>query len=163
MLVSIPPLLFSLPLSFPPSLPQNSDECSRVNGIRSTSRLGHRIPRRVNPQVTRTQINSAPPNPPQSSLVTACWTGGSSLALISPASVLHQAAIFHVLKTDDPRVREMKAPFNRSARDSPGKEGEGPPSSSVLARTGPEHVLQRPGSGLRNGISSTISPRLCPP
>ena len=102
---------------------------------------GRRIPQRVNPQVTRNQINSAPPNTPQSSLVTACWTGGSSLALISLASVLGQAAIFHVLKTDDPRVREMKAPFSGSAEDFAGKEGEGPARSSILARTGPEHGL----------------------
>lgn len=106
-----------------------------------TSGLGHDILQRVNPQVTRSQINSAPPNMPQSSLVTACWTRGSSLALISPASVLGQAAIFHLLKTDDLRVREMKAPFNRSAWDSAGKEGEGQCGSSILARTGPEHVL----------------------
>ena len=89
-----------------------------------TSRAGHEILQRVNPQVTRSQINSAPPNMSQSSLVTACWTGGSSLALISPASVLRQAAIFHLLRTDDPGVREMKAPFNRSARDLAGKEGD---------------------------------------
>lgn len=95
-------------------------------------RAGVQIPQRVNPQVTRSQINSAPTNTPQSSLVTACWTGGSSLALISLASVLSQAAIFHVLKTDDLRVREMKAPFSRSARDPPGKEGEGQSSSSSL-------------------------------
>ena len=51
---------------------------------------------------------------------------GSGLpgTLISPASVLRQAAIFHLLRTDDPGVREMKAPFNRSARDLAGKEGE---------------------------------------
>lgn len=113
-------------------------------GKPGTSELGSKIPQRVKPQVRRSQINSAPPNTPQSSLVTACWTGGSSLALISLASVLGQAAIFHVLKTDDPRVREMKAPFNRSARGSAGKEGEGQCCSSVLARTGPEHVLWRP-------------------
>lgn len=93
---------------------------------------GHELLQRVNPQVTRSQINSAPPNMSQSSLVTACWTGGSSLALISPASVLRQAAIFHLLKTDDPGVREMKAPFNRSARDLAGKEGEGQSAAPSL-------------------------------
>lgn len=108
------------------------------------SGLGRKIPQRVNPRVTGSQINSAPPNTPQSSLVTACWTAGPSPALISPASVLGRAVIFHVLKTDDPRVREMKAPFNRSAWGSAGKEGEGQSSSSVLVRTGPEHVPQRP-------------------
>lgn len=66
----------------------------------------------------------------------------------------------------------MKAPFNRSARDSAGNKGEGQSISSVLARTGPERVLlealggslilQHPGSGLRNRIRVTISPRLCP-
>lgn len=108
------------------------------------SGLGRKIPQRVKPRVTGSQINSAPPNTPQSSLVTACWTAGPSPALISPASVLGQATIFHVLKTDDPRVREMKAPFNRSAWGSAGKEGEGQSSSSVRVRTGPEHVPQRP-------------------
>lgn len=84
---------------------------------------GHEITKRVKPQVTRSQINSAPPNAPQSSLVTACWSAGSSLALISLASVLGQAAIFHVLKTDDPGVREMKAPFSRSVGGLGGEGG----------------------------------------
>ena len=120
-------LCICFPPSFPPSPPQTPTEwllhtkpCAWVNRKTGISGLGHKILQRVNPQVTRSQINSAPPNTPQSSLVTACWTAGSSLALISPASVLSQAAIFHLLKTDDPGVRERKAPFSRSAGDSVG-------------------------------------------
>lgn len=146
-------------------------EPTRV-GKSGPSGLGRKITQRVKPQITRSQINSAPPNTAQSSLVTACWTGGSSLALISQASVLGQAAIFHGLKTDDPRVGEMKAPFNRSARGSAGEGGRGSvqmlcpcqdrPRARALEAQDMRLAPQHPGSGPRDRIRVTISPRICP-